>query len=330
MKLLVWNVRDLGSRSKKDAVMDLTSKHSPTILALVETKPPHLDLLLIRQVWGRKPSQWVSLAANGASGGIWVVRNTTGRTLTSSYIGDFSDTILLTSTSDGIPWKFSAIYGPNSSNNRERFWNELDLVASLSNPIQCLGGDFNVTRWAHERNSSSSSSQGMRDFLEFINQNELLDIPLQGCKFPFSLHWEELFPRSLAQAQPKPTSDHCLILLDTEAVKRGPRTFRFELLWLQEESLPSLIPAWWPSYSSLISGRAGFILQLELQLLKGSLKSWSKSIPRNFSLIKTSQLATIQSLDRLEEERPFTDTEFEFRKKTKLEYLSTLHKEQIY
>ncbi|KAL4204347.1 hypothetical protein AMTRI_Chr01g131670 [Amborella trichopoda] len=247
MKLLVWNVRGLGQPSKKDAVKDLTSKHSPAVLALIETKQPELDRQLIRQVWSRRPSQWVSLAANGASGGIWIVWKPSDHILNSSHIGDFSVTVLLASTSDGLPWKFMAIYGPNSPTLRNRLWSKLELVASLPHPIWRLGGDFNVIRWSHERNSSTSISQGMRDFSYFINWNELLDIPLQGSRytwsnhttnptlskldrFLFSLNWEKHFPRSLTMALPKPISYHCPILLDTLGVKRGPRPVKFELL----------------------------------------------------------------------------------------------------
>ncbi|KAL4188896.1 hypothetical protein AMTRI_Chr08g204290 [Amborella trichopoda] len=201
MKLLVWNVRGLGQPSKKEVVKDLTSKLSPAVLALIETKQLEPDLQLIRQVWGKRPCQWVSLPANGASGGIWIVWNSSDHILNSSHIGDFSVTVLLTSIPNGIPWKFTAVYGPNSPILRNRLWSELDL-----------GGDFNVIRWSYERNSSTSISQGMKDFSDFISRNELLDIPIQSSRFTWSNHaanptlskldrfllslnWEEHFPR---------------------------------------------------------------------------------------------------------------------------------------
>ncbi|KAL4198521.1 hypothetical protein AMTRI_Chr03g46300 [Amborella trichopoda] len=184
MKLLVWNVRGLGQPSTKEVVKDLTFKHSSAVLALIETKQPEPDCQLISQVWGRRPSQWVSLAANGASGGIGIVWNPSDHFLNSSHIGDFSVTVLLASISDGLPWKFTTIYGPNSPTLRNRLWSELELVASLPHPIWCLGGDL----ISHERNSSTSISQGMRDFSDFISRNELLDIPLQGSRYTWSNH----------------------------------------------------------------------------------------------------------------------------------------------
>ncbi|KAL4204495.1 hypothetical protein AMTRI_Chr01g110160 [Amborella trichopoda] len=261
MKIVTWNIRELGQQSKKNAVKDISLKHSPTVLVLVETKQPEPTLQLIRQIWGKKPTQWVALPAKGASGVIWVVWNPLEHTLISSHLGDYSVSILLSSIPDGSPWKFTAVYGANSSSLKHRLWFELDHVAALPHPSWCLGGDFNVTRWFHERNTSTSISQDMRDFADFITKNELIDIPLQGSQFTwsnhspnpslskldrflFSINWDELFSGSLALALPKPTLDHCSILLDTNTVQRGPKPFRFELARLEEASLSTLMPIW--------------------------------------------------------------------------------------
>ncbi|KAL4196469.1 hypothetical protein AMTRI_Chr04g246320 [Amborella trichopoda] len=270
MKIFTWNIRGLGQQSKKNAVKGISLKHSPFVLALVETKQPKPTLQLIHQIWGKKPTQWVALPAKGASGGIWVVWNPLEHTLISSHLGDYSVTILLSSIPDGSPWKFTAVHGPNSSLLRHRLWSEL-----------CLGGDFNVTRWSHERNTSTSISQDMRDFADFITKNELIDIPLQDSQFTWSNHspnpslskldsflfftnWDELFSGSLALALPKPTIDPCPILLDTNVVQRGPKPFRFELAWLEEAFLFTLIPIWWDFFSPQVRGRAGYRLQTKI------------------------------------------------------------------
>ncbi|KAL4204912.1 hypothetical protein AMTRI_Chr01g134570 [Amborella trichopoda] len=239
MKIVTWNVRGLGQQPKRNAVKDLVLKHSPTILALIETKQPEPTLQLIHQIWGKRPTQWVSLPANGASEGIRVIWNPLDHSLISSHIGVFSVTILLSSVPDGIPWKFTAIYEPNSTSLRHSLWSELDYVEALPQPIWCLGGDFNVTRWSYARNSLTPISQDMRDFADFISRNEFIDIPLQGNRFTWSNHaqnpslskldrflfstnWEEQFPGSHALVLPKPISDHCPIFMDTNTVRRGP------------------------------------------------------------------------------------------------------------
>ncbi|KAL4195545.1 hypothetical protein AMTRI_Chr05g65220 [Amborella trichopoda] len=228
-----------------------------------------------------------------------------------------------------------AVYGPCTSTIKPLLWYELDYVASLPHPIWCLGGDFNTTRWSFERNSSSCLSQGMVDSSNFISKNELLNIPLQDNKFTWSshssqpilskldrfllsLHWEEFFPDSHALTLPKPTSDHC------------PKPFRFELAWMEELSLSTLIPSWWTSFSAQVSGGAGFRLQLKLQLLKAALKSWSKTVLGNYNLIKNDLLKKIEVLDCLEEHRPLSSPEADLRTQSKLDFLYTLKKEEIY
>ncbi|KAL4184365.1 hypothetical protein AMTRI_Chr10g225250 [Amborella trichopoda] len=262
MKMFIWNIRGLGQA--------FTHKFSPTILVLLETKLPDPNLKLIRRVWGKRPCQWVSLSSNGASRGIWVVWDPSDLSLNSHFIGEFSITLLLSNILDGT--------------------GTLDYIASLPHPIWCVGGDFNVVHWSHERNSSTSVSPDMRNFSEFISRNELIDIPLQGCQYTWSNHdtypslskldrflisinWEEQFPISLSMALPKFTSDHCPILLDTNAISRGPRPFRFELHWLQEKGLLAPIQTWWNSFNSQVTGRSGFILQKKIQLLTNAFKS---------------------------------------------------------
>ncbi|KAL4195209.1 hypothetical protein AMTRI_Chr05g72220 [Amborella trichopoda] len=279
-------------------------------------------------------------------GGIWVIWDPTDHLLT-SHLGDFSVTILLSRLSDGLAWKFSIIYGPCNSTCRPRFWSELDYIAALSHPTWCLGGDFNITRWSHERNTSSRVSQSMLDFSDFISKTNLLDIPLQGNRFTWSSpssqpslsklgrfllnpEWEEEFLGSHAMALPKLVSDHSPILLSTLPLYRGPKPFRFELSWLEERSLSTLIPTWWNSFPTQIKGRIGFRLQSKIQLLKASLKSWRSSVSGNYSQINSDLLKTLQDLDNIEESRLLSSSEAKLRTQTKLNYLSTLKKEEIY
>ncbi|KAL4184546.1 hypothetical protein AMTRI_Chr10g226110 [Amborella trichopoda] len=187
----------------------------------------------------------------------------------------------------------------------------------------------------------------MLDFSDFISHNELLDIPLQDNLFTWSDHssqptlfkldrfltslqWDDTFPGSHAMALPKPTSDYCPILLQTHSAHRDLKPFRFELAWLEEPSLSSLIPQWWDSFSPLVSGRAGFILKRKLQLLKVDFRNWSRTIPRNFSQTKTFLPSAIQDLDLSEEFQPLSTAESNLRTQLKLDYFSTLNKEEIF
>ncbi|KAL4179595.1 hypothetical protein AMTRI_Chr13g88100 [Amborella trichopoda] len=80
----------------------------------------------------------------------------------------------------------------------------------------------------------------------------------------------------------------------------------------------------------LVSSGAGYRLQTKIQLLKASLKTWSNSILVNYSQIKSSQLNTIQDLDRKRESQPLLASKSNLRTQTKMEYFSTLKKEELY
>ncbi|KAL4181498.1 hypothetical protein AMTRI_Chr12g271450 [Amborella trichopoda] len=91
-----------------------------------------------------------------------------------------------------------------------------------------------------------------------------------------------------------------------------------------------LIPIWWNSFSSLVTGRAGYKFQTKLQLLKGALKHWSTTRPENYTKNKNSLLQIIQSLDVLEETKPLTEQEATLRSSTRLDYFTNFKKEELF
>lgn len=91
--------------------------------------------------------------------------------------------------------------------------------------------------------------QSMEKFSLFIEDNELIDLPPSGAKFTWpnnqegatlsridclliSKEWEEHFTGAFQIALPRGVSDHRPILLNSEAVDRGPRPFSFKNCWL--------------------------------------------------------------------------------------------------
>ena len=75
-----------------------------------------------------------------------------------------------------------------------------------------IGGDFNIIRFIHEKNTSSRVTRSMRNFEAFVNDYSLRDCPLLNAKFtwingcdPLILckldrflvlnDWEKLYPQ---------------------------------------------------------------------------------------------------------------------------------------
>ena len=49
-----------------------------------------------------------------------------------------------------------------------------------------MGGDFNVVRFPFKRLGSNSFTTAMREFSNFISEQGLIDLPLQGGSFTWS------------------------------------------------------------------------------------------------------------------------------------------------
>ena len=94
-------------------------------------------------------------------------------------------------------------------------------------------------------------------------------------KFLIASDWLDLFPEVYQIALPKPTSDHCPILLETKCERWGPTPFRFELMWLEEKQFVEHIKVWWKNIE--VDGCAEIRLLLKLKKLKEEIKEWTRN-----------------------------------------------------
>ena len=171
-----------------------------------------------------------------------------------------------------------------------------------------------------------------------------MDLHLGGANFTWSNHqiphslsrldrffvtndWMDLYPEVSQIALPKPTSDHCPILLNSNNAKWGPSPFRFELLWLEDKHFRDSIKLWWNNYD--VSGRASYRLSSKLKRLKFSIKDWIKINHRPLESHKASILEELQSLDIKEEYQILSDTDIAKRFHLKDLFERTIREEEI-
>lgn len=74
------------------------------------------------------------------------------------------------------------------------------------------------------------------------------------------------------------------ILLDSRCDRCGPTSFRFELMWLEEQHCPALVRDWWKEIP--VEGWACYKVAMKLKLLKGRIKDWSKE---HFGDVRTAK-----------------------------------------
>lgn len=177
-----------------------------------------------------------------------------------------------------------------------------------------IGGDFNVTRFMHEKNRPNNITRSMRDFNNVINQCDLRDSPLLKAKFTWtdrkenpllsrldrflvSNCWEEVYPHFSQEAIFKLASDHWPVMLNTSKVNYGPITFCFENIWVTHPQFMDCIRVWW--HEAHVEGYEGFRFMKKLQHLKQRLRVWNKN---TFGLLKEKKESIWSEVESIDQE----------------------------
>ena len=100
-------------------------------------------------------------------------------------VGRFSVSCKFTSASDQFVLVFTGVYGLNLRRDRRFLWEELYGLNSWWSVSWCVG-DFNVVRFLSEHLGFNSFIAAMQKFSNFISEQGLIDLPLQGGAFTWS------------------------------------------------------------------------------------------------------------------------------------------------
>ena len=195
----------------------------------------------------------------------------------------------------------------------------------------------------NDKNSVGRLSHPMRRFNEVLNELGLRDLPLQGGPFTWrgghnnqctscldrflvSADWESQFSNVIQRTLPRPVSDHCPVLLDSDGIKSEPSPFRFENMWLKFEGFKDLLRGWWQSLQ--FSGSFSLVLASKLKALKGILKVWNKEVFGRVELKKKEALSRISFWDEVEKDE-LSLVEAEEREKARENYKEWVDLEEV-
>ncbi|RVX13534.1 Transposon TX1 uncharacterized 149 kDa protein [Vitis vinifera] len=301
-------------------------------MCIQETKIQEMSEGIVRSLGSGRFLDWRALNAEGAAGGILICWDKRVLEILDWEEGQFSLSCRFKTIENGATWVFTGVYGPFTKVEREGMWEELGAIRGLWDDPWCLGGDFNITLFQHERSSQRRTSSAMRRFAEFVDDLELVDLTLQGGEFTWSgglnnqawarldrflvsPSWLDQFSGVTQGRLSRPTSDHFPIVLEGGGIRRGPTPFRFENMWLKVEGFNDIVRTWWQGIE--VRGSASYRLAVKMKEIKKKLKVWNKEVFGRLETNKASALHQVDFWDRVESERVLSMEEAELKKEAK-------------
>jgi hypothetical protein len=218
------------------------------------------------------------------------------------------------------------VYGAAQTADKDIFLQDLTNICDNLDIPALVSGDFNILRFADEKNKGNETSRFSDSFNVVIDLYNLREIPLSGGQFTWSnnqknptlekldrilinCEWEIIFPLSSARKIPRLMYDHNPIILDThEKSEPKSREFRFEKSWIKHpEFLCRVEKAW----NSPVSGLDSIsIVQEKLKKVKHSLKGWGANIRGDSIKKKKELLNELEILEILEEDNILTGDQY--------------------
>ncbi|KAJ1426339.1 Zinc finger, CCHC-type [Sesbania bispinosa] len=228
MSWLCWNCRGMGAASTIRELRDLCKVYKPALIFLSETRAAGNKVIDLKRKLRFHHS--FSVDVNGLSGGLCLLWDKTLEILPTQNLWDTLQPLHLISTH---PW--------------------------------CCMGDFNeVLSQAEKVGLRPSNTAGINLFRNFLDQSDLMDLELKGCKFTWTSNprddfvtrekldrvlvnwaWRTDFPNAMALALPAVSSDHSPIIFWPVPPLSSGNSFKYEFFWEDHEQCNDVIKEGW-------------------------------------------------------------------------------------
>ena len=316
MIVLSWNVRGLNSIPRQKAVRRLIESQSPDMVFIQETKLS-LDGLAKCAAYIWPHGSWQGVGALNGSGGVacfWDPRKVFPLWWLSSRS---SISLIATSFENGERCFLSNIYAPTDFAGKVQLWAHIRFIRSLDPFLPwIMAGDFNaVINLEEKRGGLPRLDQSSNLLREMIGSLVLIDVkPNNGVftwnnrrcggeaiserldRFLVSCYWMDNRWVTSSEILDWRGSDHWPVKLSITPyrVTKNP-SFKFQLMWLRDLSLPDLMVDWW--YEGMPDhGTAMYTFSKRLQHVKYRLKRWNKQC---FGYLHVQKNAAQTKLDNI-------------------------------
>jgi exonuclease III len=150
-----WNLRGLNSRARRDLLRDTVRDEHASLICVQETKLAAIDDSLILQMFG-PGFDFFFLPAAGTRGGILVAWRTSIWEVDGVAFHSFAISVRIKQCCDpSPPWWLSVVYGPFSTPDRMKFFQELRTFRANHPGPWALTGDFNLIYQAEDKNNQN-------------------------------------------------------------------------------------------------------------------------------------------------------------------------------
>ncbi|XP_071741383.1 uncharacterized protein [Rutidosis leptorrhynchoides] len=289
MKIISLNIRGFGVDGKLDWAKELCRKEKPNFMAFQETKCHNLSDFWVQNLWGSSDFGFIQKDAIGNSGGLLLIWDTNFFEATEATGDEFFLAVRGKWKPSGIESIIVNVYGPHCDPGKIRFWESLEKLLNSVDSTWALCGDFNEVRYQAERLNCVFYASRAKRFNEFIDRNQLVEIPLGGKMFTrtsddglkfskldrflvsdsFVHIWEDLSVVALDRKQ----SDHCPLLLRDKIIDFGPKPFKVFDVWFKCEGINTVVTEAWNK--GVFGLRKDCILRDKMKNVKVALKAWS-------------------------------------------------------
>ncbi|XP_050225835.1 uncharacterized protein LOC126675263 [Mercurialis annua] len=284
----------------------LLSNKTIKSVGLIETKREVIDDFIASRLWPNSDYSFCFSPSSGASGGLLCLWDkkllSVSRTITSPRW------ICIDFDLSGIQYSFFLVYGCSLAADRTLLWSNL-LPELITDRFCFMVGDFNEILHPSERLNFSGYTAGMKQFMDFIQSSNLVEIQLQGRLFTWQnsqsrskidrcfvsadafISWPNL---SLV-ALPRNYSDHTpLLFRSAVAFDWGPKPFKSINAWWSNASFYDLVANSWKEISAVPVHNS---LVAKLRELRRIIKAWNVNSFGNLNSKIESAQNSIEALE---------------------------------
>lgn len=133
-----------------------------------------------------QPFDWHFLSAIGSAGGILVGCRNDLYTITVGDKLNYNISVMILDKKANYFWRLVVVYGSPYDEGKADFIDELHNVMGAWNGPTMIGGDFNLTRFASDKNNGVINQKWANCFNDWVNRWALIELKPSNRSFTWA------------------------------------------------------------------------------------------------------------------------------------------------